>query len=309
MEEDANGLVRAVVDAANVQLDPPLSYDDNLVSERLALALNPRAPGQRVKGNMQMGDMMKTLLPPNYMAQTNLSIEAIKYLNDQQDWVIGSRDVMALAKTKQIPSEGTIDKIMEMSGPLAQDMTRSMEQGQRDLGEMRRWLNFQFRTKKELMNILGPDGLTEEMFDYDPGNLIPSHMPDEDKEAGPSRYTQVQRAREYCGKLRYHVVANSMARLQQMSHKLILLQLYARGLLPSDPWSIAEDFELSDWGPAPLGTTTRLERAIAWIHMQRELAEEGGEPNKGEKRGRPASNKKAPQIAKKGDGRSTVKTS
>jgi hypothetical protein len=310
MEDGGNELLRGVIDMANVALDPPLAYDENLVSERLAVALNPRAPGQRLKGNMQMGDMIKALLPAGFPNLPTYVLDTIKYLNDQQDWVIGARDVMALAKAKQIPSEGTIDKLAEMSGPLAQDMTRSMEEGQRNLGEMRRWLNFQFRTKSDLMNILGPDGLTEEIYDYDPGNLIPSHMPDEDPEKGPSRYTQVQRARSYCGKLRYHVVANSMARLQQMSHKLILLQLYQRGLLPSDPWSVAEDFELPDWGPPPIGTTNRMERAIAWIHMQRELAEEGGgPPQKGEQRGRKSSNSKSPQVKQKGGGRSTVTTS
>lgn len=310
MEQGGNELIRGVVDAANVALDPPLAYDENLVSERLATMLNPRAPGQRVKGNMQMGDMIKALLPANYSNLPAYVLDTIRYLNDQQDWVIGSRDVMALAKAKQIPSEGTIDKLMEMAGPLAQDMTRSMERGQRDLGEMRRWLNFQFRTKRDLMNILGSDGLTEEIYDYDPGNLIPSHMPDEDPDSGPSLYSQVQRAREWCGRMRYHVVANSMARLQQMSHKLILLQLYQRGLLPSDPWSIAEDFELADWGPPPQGTTNRMERAVAWMHIQRELAEEGGQPQKGETRGRKPSGQKAPQVRQKGGGtRSTVTTS
>ncbi len=314
IEEDSNSLSRGVVDAANIRLDPPIGYDENLVSERLALALNPRQPGQRVKLNMQMGEAIKALLPANYADLPNYVMETIRYLNDQQDWIIGSRDVMALAKAKQIPSEGTIDKLMEAAGPLAQDMTRSMERGMRDLGEMRRWLNLQFRTKRQLFAILGDNGVTEELFDFDPGTLIPSHMPDEDPEAGPSRYNRYQRAREFGSQLSYHVTANSMARLQQMSQKLIMLQLYQRGLLPSDPWTIAELFEVDGFGPPPESATNAIERHIEWTRVQAQLAAEaqgqlqasGGQQPQ---RGRPNTNRRAPQLRSKGDGRSTVTTS
>lgn len=321
METDANSLLRGIVDSANIRLDPPIAYDENTVSERLALALNPRQPGQRVKLNMQMGEAIKPLLPTNYADQPAYIMDTMKYLNDQQDWIIGARDVMGLAKTKQIPSEGTIDKLLEMAGPLAQDMTRSMEEGMRVLGDQRRWLNLQFQSKRRLFYLLGVDNVTEEMFDFDPGNLIPSHMPDEDPQAGPSRYNQIQRAREFGGELYYHVTAHSMARTQSMSQKLIMLQLYQRNLLPSDPWSVAEDFEIEGFGPKPEGATNRMELWIEWERAKAKIAAEaqaqmgaaqqaqegGGEPQAPQ--GRPNANTKAPQIRVKGDGRSTVTTS
>ena len=305
IEEDANGLARAVVDAANIRLDPPLGYDTNLVSERLAQALNPRQPGQRLKLNMQMGEAIKALLPNGYADLPSYVENVIKYLNDQQDWVMGSRDVMALAKARQIPSEGTIDKLMEMAGPLAQDMTRSMERGMRDLGEMRRWLNFQFRTKKQLLHILGANGVTEEVYDYDPGNLVPSHLPDEDPDKGPSRASAVQRAREHAGNFFYHIVANSMARLHQMSQKLILLQLQKTGF-PLDPWTLAELFEVDNFGAPPDGAKNIFERWIAWMRIQSEL--QGQAQPAGEARGRKPSGTKSPQLKQKSGGTRTTVT-
>lgn len=308
IEDASNQLGRGIVDSANIRMDPPIGYDTNQVSERLALALNPREPGQRLKLNMQFGEAIKALLPQGYADLPNYIEQTIKYLNDQQDWVIGARDVMAMAKSKQIPSEGTIDKLMEMAGPLAQDMTRSMEQGQRDLGEMRRWLNFQFRTKRQLLHILGENGLSEEVYDYDPGNLIPSHMPDEDPEAGPSQFDQVQRAREFAGNFYYHVQPNSMARMQQMSYKLLLLQLQKLGF-PIDPWTLAELFEIDNFGPPPAEAANIMERWVAWERMKAALAGVGQE-GQGEQRGRKPSGKKAPQLKQKSGGtRSTITTS
>ena len=310
IEQDANELLRGISDGAKVALDPPMTYDENLVSERLAQRLNPRLPGQRLKGNMQMGDMMKALLPPGY---SNLPVyipELVKYLNEQQDFIIGVRDLVAMAKARQVPSSDSLEKIAEMAGPLSEDMTRSMERGMRDLGEFRRWLNFQFRTKKQRLQILGENGLTEQDYDFDPGTIIPSHLPDEDQSAGPSRYTAVERARQHAGNFYYHVVAGSMGRLQSMSNKLLLLQLQARGF-PLDPWTLAELYEIDNFGAPPEGTKDIMTRWIAWQHIQHELAAElQGMVQGPETRGRPASGNLPPRIRQKEGGtRSTISQS
>jgi hypothetical protein len=65
-------------------------------------------------------------------------------------------------------------------------------------------------------------------------------------------------------------------------------------------------------GPEPEGTHNMFERWVAEQHITRELAEElqGGPAGGGQGPGRPATNKKAPQIKSKDGGtRSTIATS
>ena len=161
--------------------------DENLVSERLAGRWNPRQPRQMYRLNMSMGEPIKPILPVNYADLPAYIPVWVQQMEERQDHMMGVRDLVAMAKARQIPSEGTIEKILEMAGPLAQDMTRNMERGMRDLGEFRRYLNLQFRTVKRQLQILGEGGVPAEVFDWDPGSMIPSHLEDEDPERGPSR--------------------------------------------------------------------------------------------------------------------------
>ena len=312
IEDDANQLLRGISDAARIRLDPPLQYDENLVSEGLAARLNTRLPRQRLKGNLSMGDMIKPLLPANYADLPNYIPDVVKFLFEQGDFIIGVRDLLAITKAKQIPSADSLEKIMEMAGPLAQDMTRGMEMGMRDLGEQRRWFNLQFRSARRRLELFGDDGTTKDDFDYDPGNLVPSHMEGEDPEK-ESKFSQLERAKRHAGAYEYRVVPNSMARLQQMGAKLLLLQLEGKGF-PLDPWTKAELFEVDGFGPPPINEETGeqcntiLERWVAFQHMLRELAEEGGQPQQPQK-GRPASGNRSPQLKQKSGNRSTVQQS
>ena len=311
IENDSNELARGISDAARVRLAPPMAYDENTVSDRLAERLNPRQPRQMLKLNMQFGDAIKAILPANYADLPNYIPDWVKYLNEQQDFVIGVRDLLAVAKAKQIPSADAMEKLLEMAGPLAQDMTRNMERGMRDLGEMRRFLNMQFRTYKMRLEIGGDQGAAAEDYEiWDPGNLIPSHMADEADDR-PSRYSYVERARRHAQQFYYHVVPNSMSRMQSMQAKLLLLQLEKTGF-PLDPWTKSELYEIDNFGPAPEGANTILERWVAWQRMQAELQQAmgGGQPQPQRGRGRPSTNARSPQLRNKDGGtRSTVATS
>jgi len=315
IEDDNNTLMRGITDAATIRLAPPMAADENLVSERLAGRWNPRQPRQMYRLNMSMGDPIKPILPTNYADLPAYIPGWVQQMEERQDHIMGVRDLTAMAKARQIPSEGTIEKILEMAGPLAQDMTRNMERGMRDLGEFRRYLNLQFRPVQRRLQILGPAGAVEEDFDWDPGTLVPSHLEDEDPEQGPSRLSLVERARRHAANFAYYVVPNSMARMQQMSQKLLLLQLEKAGL-PMDPWTKADLYEIDNFGPPPEGANNIIERWVAW---QRLLAELQGAAAQAQApagaaepapRGRPPSFQRPPRMRQKDGGtRTTVTTS
>jgi hypothetical protein len=229
---------------------------------------------------------MKNLLPPGYQNIQPYVFEFMKWLADTQGWIIGSQDVLALTKAKQIPSEGTMEKMLQMAGPLSQDMAREMEQAMRDAGDLRRWLNCQFRTKKDVLRMLGDDGLSIAKVDFDPISLVPSHLEGEDP-TKPSSYTLIERAKEVCSQTVYHVIPGSMARMTQSYQKQMLILLMKQTGFPVDPWTLADLWEIDNFGPKPDDGDTILKRWILWQEFMAELAQKGGGPQ-GEKRGRPS---------------------
>jgi hypothetical protein len=238
------------------------------------------------------------------------------------DNVMGVNDLTAIAKARQIPSSDSIEKIMEMAGPVATDRSRNMERSLRDLGEMNKALFFQFFTTARKLQVLGSDGLTQEDYDYDPGNMIPSHLPGEPPDM-PSKYSLIERAKWHKDNFVFSVVPNSLHEMTQTTRKLIMIQLWRSGF-PIDPWTVAESMDL-DYGPPPQGTVTVMEKYVAWKRMEMEFMQEmaqaqgspqgapqGGRPNGGlqqtAQRGRPPSGVGAPRLQTKDAGTRTTIT-
>ena len=299
--------MRAIDDSANVRLRPPLTYDNRNVSKNFMDRFDPRVPGQTVGMDMLMGELIKPLIPPQYYDVPNWMLEYVKGLEERVDKMMGLNDLVALAKARQVPSADSIEKLMELAGPIVTDMSRGMERSLRDLGEMIKVMFFQFYNTARRIQILGPDGVTEEDWDFEPGNLVPSHMPGEDK-ASASKTTNIERAKWHANNFVFHVTPNSLHQITQLSRKLLYFQLYKSGF-PIDPWTVAEALDLPNFGIRPEGPQTIMGRWIVWLNTQAQLAKEGILPMP-PGRGRPASGNKSPQVQQKdGGARSTMATS
>jgi len=299
-----NTLMRAIDDAANARLRPNVFYDMDVLAKTLMDEFDFRQGGQSIPVKMQMVDApIKTVLDPRHYEVPAYIPDWIKAQEERMDHVVGVRDVTALARARQIPSSESLDKIMEMAGPLVTDMGRNMESSLSALGQMWMALFFQFMAiTPRKVQVLGKDGFTEEDFDYEPGNMIPSHMPGEDR--GLSSPTPLlQRARWHMSNFVFHVTPNSSHQITQMSKKMLNLQLFrAAGLpFPMDPWTLAESMDMNI-GPTPEGTANQLDRWKKWMEMVRELMpQQGGKGGAG----RPPSGGAAPHLVQKG-GRQTV---
>ena len=92
----------------------------------------------------------------------------------------------------------------------------------------------------------------------------------------------------------------------------MLLQLQKTGF-PMDPWTLAEAFDVPNFGSPPVGARTVMERWLAWMRMQAEIKQALAPPQapgQGKGGGRPNSNSKSPHIQNKDGGtRSTISTS
>ena len=308
IQQDNNEILRAVSDSLKAKLRPPLVYDENLVSRALMNRLDPRQEGQTVALNMQMGDAVKTLIPPEYYNIDPRVFEHVSKQEERIDHLMGVRDFAALAKARQIPSGDAVEKIFELVGPIVTDSSRNMERSLRDLGEQWKSMAFQFYTTPRKVQILGEDAVDETDYDFDPGNMIPSHVPGEEEAEArgePSRLSRLERARFHQNSFYFHVTPNSLHQITQMSRKLLYLQLW-KAQYPIDPWTVGDAIDLPNFGPPPPGTKNIIERWVAWKHMLNDLAKEGVQPGGPGRQGRPSSGHAPPRVQPKDGGQRTT---
>jgi len=311
-QQELTTLLRALVDSANARLDPPLGYDDKMLSRAVVERLNPRRGGQRIRAALSMGDPIKPLLPAEYYNIPPYILELMKMLSESIPSLLGSRDIAAIAKAKQVPAGDTLEKLMEMAGPRTTDKSRNMESSIQELGEMWKGLAFEFYDLPRRVQMLGADGRAEHDFDYDPGNMIPSHLPDEYaligegkmKGSDPSRAGLVERARAHMQSFYTYVRPHSVHHITEMTQRLQYMQLFLRGF-PIDPWTVAETMDIPDFGRPPEGTDgSVIGRWIAWKKL---LGEVSPQP---EAKGRKPSGQVPPStMSKDGGSRGIVRES
>lgn len=262
-----NRLLRTIDDNAQVRLRPPLQFDENQIAESTMSAFDTRQPNQRMAVNMTLGPPIQPIFPPGQYDVAPWIFQVIELLTQDQDYVAAHRDMAALARARQMPAADTLEKLFEILGPIPQDQSRTMERGLRDLGEMVKFLLFQWYNLPRRMQMLGSAGASEEDLDYEPGTLIPARSAEE---ANADYFARVRRHAE---NFVFHVTPNSLHQITQLSRQMMLLQLFRSGF-PLDPWTIAEAMDLPNFGPAPEGTKNIIERFVAWTRMRGEIAME-----------------------------------
>src|SRR5436190_6343059 len=313
MQEGIEGIMQDVEDSARARLDPPSVYDDTKVSKAWAESVNPRRAGVRVAADINFGEIFKVLGQPWQYEVPQWIPDWVKQQEARMDYLAATPDLVAIAKAKQVPSEGTLEKLMEMAGPLVQDMIRGVEDPQYELGEMRKALYLQFDTRSRWMQLTGPTG-DEEDFYFEPDKIIPVGP------AGETLEARRDRMKLHLNQFHYHLAQSGVNEIHRLATKLFYLQLMKTGF-PIDWWTFAKIAQIPAFGKEPQGEdgkplTTVIEKWVAQQHIVRELAEEmgggpggpGGGMHQGP--GRPPVNRREGRIQQKSGGtRSTVTTS
>lgn len=258
INEAIKQIARGNMDKAAVQLDMPLAYDSNATSSREAKAFDPMMPRGRVgfDGSALDGEPFRPVVPPEVIKITPESMAMIQYLEGALDSQMAVHDAMALAKMRSLTSLDDVDKILEAMGPIIEDMSRSMEPPMRDLGVMVKYNILQYYTTPRIMQVVGPDGITPVVFDYDPTSIVPSHLPGDDVDK-PSPTEKIKRARIFADNLEFFILPNSIHEMSQMANKLGFIQLKKAGV-KMDSQTIAEAWNVPNWGK--LDGSTVLER-------------------------------------------------
>jgi hypothetical protein len=327
----------------SAQLDPPLGYKAEENGGRSLETWDMFKPDQRLGlfGGDEPSKTVQSLLPSE-VTVTAAHREFVKDLEQAEEAQLGLNDVGNLANLKINLNSEAADKQLESIGPIAKGIAMRIEKANKRIGERMKVLVPQYMDASRLIEYVGPDNIAKEMFDYNPDDMVPSHLPDE---LGPngsapttdSMYDRLTRAKFFVKKLRLISVPSTLLKITQAQEQLKYLQLKRT---PDCPISWETTFtkldvpnpkqEMEKYFKEQMELTKR--KLIAAAMAQKEMQELGLQPPGGDEGGggkgkgggkggsggfhaggRPPSNSKQPKIAQKGgaggDPRTTVKTS
>jgi hypothetical protein len=286
MQDGIIALMRGMEDSAAARLDPPMTYDDQMGST-WAQAVNPRRAGGRSAAPLsQIAEPIKPLLPPQYYDVPAWIPGHIEAQEARMDYQAGVNDLVAIAKAKQVPGADTLEKLMEMAGPIVEDLVRQIEHPLQKLGDQRKAMYLQFYTRARMLTVTGPEGvdldkqyLPEQLYaiqmrrNADSGKWEPAEtaLQRDQRIAALKPEQRTALLRGYLDDFRYHVTESGINEIHRLSNKLLYIQLSKLGF-PISWWTLARVCQIPNFGPPPEGTNTEMERWIAQKRIETDLA-------------------------------------
>lgn len=322
---------RGNMDKVNASMDMPLGYDMNAVGKREADQFDPMQPRGRIAfDGSQVNQPFAPPVPPEVYEVKESSLKLKEQFEAALDYNLQTRDVVEMAKARALgKGMDQLEALIAANGPIVKDISRGMERSLARIGHQVKYLVLQYMDATRLMQYVGEDGITQEIFDYNPTDLIPSHMPGESTHdsggtAVSSGYNRMQRARWFADNLRFFIMPHSVHELTQMTYRLMLLQMRQRGA-PIDWGTILEACDVPDVKLADGSTTqdrfwaekeeeiekaARMQQIVQAIGIDAGLIPGGAMPNGSTPEGgRPPTGQEAPQLKHKGDGRPLISES
>ncbi len=240
INETINRLVRCIENSSMTRLNPPQQSDD-AIDENLAEKINPTIPGQRWRINSLLGKGVEFPFPPEHYNVPPFITEFIGFLFQKIKDTLGIGDVQALARARQTPSADTLQKVLEMMGPIVEDRSRAIEVAIAEVGTQVMYHFFQFYTFSKRMRILGADGASKEDIDFDPLSLVPDSLPGK---------TRAERAYKFVQSFKFLVTPRSLHEINSLSRKMLYIQLQRSGF-PIDSQTVGVACDIPQLGEIP----------------------------------------------------------
>ena len=264
IQKAMNQNLRGFQDRVAKILRPDVTYDPEGRAKSQMQHYDPRVPGQRIPINAAMGDGVGFLEMPEMDMQALLAYH--ETLKQEMDHLMAIPDMRELARANQVPAQDTLEKLMEIAGPVVQDMSRTLEHSMQELGEMVKTLIYQFYPPQRSVSLLGASGITYENFEFDKNSIIPVGYKNQVDEPGPTWLLtdNLERARQARNGCIFHIMPGSLHQITQTQYKMFLLQFWRDGRFPIDPQTVAEGFNMTNFGNLPNNPITILERWKEW---------------------------------------------
>ena len=272
-QDAIDDLMRYIYRVAMARANPGKVYNTDIttgdkqgkLTSRQAESLDPFDPGI---GWGVDGDIKEPVLRPPFPEWCyNIPewvMKIVEFLQASIMRQLGHDQIKSLEKLRANISDP--EKLLDAEGPTVMGTSRSMERGFRDLARIFLGLVVQYMPVGVLADYVGVDAIAPATFDYKPYSIIPSHLEGEqttDAEGNPveSGVTESERAKNFLRNIRVSVTPHSMHYIAQAQKKLNLLALLGKGV-PIDPETLANEFDLSNWGSIE-GSTIK-EKVLNW---------------------------------------------
>lgn len=259
LQKELNKLVRGVSDHNQKVFRPDLIAENNSMPRSAMDAIDTRRAGLKLR------TLPGRTASVASTAALDVSVaESIKDLRDEMDILSGTRDLTQMMKLGQIPTSETVEKIIESMSPSIRLRSRVLEAFIREFAMMLLSNFFQFYDVGKRIAVLGPDGMTFEDFDYDPGTMIPDFITADDEARGFIR-PRYERAREFLRQFTYHVAPGSLLAASEITTKLLYIQLARAGWM--DIWTLLEKLGVPNVGNPPPEAKSITDRLKAQMNM------------------------------------------
>ncbi len=244
--------------------NPGAVVDKNNVSRSQFDQLDTTRPGYKIWQNPMAGKGVQIVNPPPLDATVYKHIE---WIQNEMKELSGVVDASQLMKLGQMPSNSTVETILQGMTPALRLRSRIMEAVFRCIAMQMAYNFTQFYTLPMRVSILGPGGITQDDFDFDPGSLMPDYVHDKDYHSdgtitpdallrGP--LPKYDRAKEFMRRFIFKIAPGSLLNAAQVEQRLIYLQLARAGWM--DIFTLWEALGIPNIGVLPDNVRTIPER-------------------------------------------------
>jgi hypothetical protein len=171
----------------------------------------------------------------------------LEVLDAERQKNLGLTDITSMRDLKMNLSSENVDKILENLGPVGNGIANSIAIANGKHAQMLKHSIPQYIPVTELLDWVGPDGVTIETFDNDPNSLIPSTLPGE--ASGDSRYEKRERAKWFADKLSVTSTPMQLLNITEMQERMTYLMFMQRGAKVSTG-TIMEKLGVQNYGGA-----------------------------------------------------------
>jgi hypothetical protein len=240
LQDALNEALRGAEDGLNQWVRRSVAADKRSMPKAALDALDTRQAGIKVHYNPAVGEPFKIIDGPDPEV-FGIYKELIDDLKTEIEDISGMRGVTELSQLGQMPASDTLEKYMEALSPTLRLRSRSLEYSLGQLAQLLKVSFFQWYTAPRRIQLLGKDGISKQDFDMDAGTLVP-------KGPEPRR----ERAIKHQSLFSFQVAPNSWLNVSHAQQKMFYLQLFREQVM--DPWSVWNQFDITDTGPEPADT-------------------------------------------------------
>lgn len=314
-------LERKMDQVVTTTLNPPMGYDRSVSGGPTLENFDIFKQDQRLGLDGEPKKTLQSLLPDEVRVE-EVHFKFLDFLMKSREQQLGIQDLGNLANLKFNISGETMDKALEEIGPIAKGIAAGMEAANAKVAFQLKTQIIQWYDTKRIIEIIGPDQITAEVFDFDPASIVPSHMAEEmipATEDNKTLYTNpetasifshMDRAKRFSANLRLISIPSTLLKITQRDEqqKLILLKKMGAPI----PWAfIMPKIGIENFGDVKGNTVfeqwmneelemLKVKAAAAKLAAALGLGGEGG-PGQGKGGGRPNSMQKPPKTATKGN--------